>query len=189
MAAQNWDRIPLVWETAVFNGLVTGGAETGSSGSLDNNFAYSGRLMAYPLGKWESSDLADLEIHQTPAIRCGVGFATTTIARSGRNRVRVSTCGRFGSTVIDKTVRARHLAIRRVSVLSRCLNQVPRLVQHGGGIFSPHRWVRRSDVTSQPGRSRILVTVRQIHPAQQMATADTLVTGRRQIPARWAVRI
>ena len=41
----DWNR-PWDWELAVFNGLVTGGAETGSSGALDNNFAYSGSTPA-----------------------------------------------------------------------------------------------------------------------------------------------
>ena len=38
--------MPLDWEIAVFNGLVTGGAETGSSGELDDNFAlpYAGMV-------------------------------------------------------------------------------------------------------------------------------------------------
>ena len=29
-------RVPLNWEVAIFNGIVTGGAETGSSGTLDD---------------------------------------------------------------------------------------------------------------------------------------------------------
>ena len=34
---------PVEWEMAIFNGFVTGGAETGSVGALDSNFAYSAR--------------------------------------------------------------------------------------------------------------------------------------------------
>ena len=41
-------RVPIEWETAIFNGFVTGGAETGSSGDLDDNFAYSVRLSCVP---------------------------------------------------------------------------------------------------------------------------------------------
>jgi hypothetical protein len=48
-------RFPIVWETAIFNGLVTGGAETGSSGSLEDNFAYSARIFADWLGTSETS--------------------------------------------------------------------------------------------------------------------------------------
>ncbi len=37
----NLASVPWNWQVAIFNGLVTGGAETGSSGDLDDNFAYS----------------------------------------------------------------------------------------------------------------------------------------------------
>lgn len=75
--------VPVEWEMALFNGLVTGGAETGSSGALDNNFAYSARLFAYPLGDWGSGALADLDWHESPAIRIGAALAGSTIARDG----------------------------------------------------------------------------------------------------------
>ena len=74
---------PLNWETAVFNGLVTGGAETGSSGTLDNNFAYSARLLSFPTGDWGKATLADLSFHTSPATRIGAGFAFSTIERFG----------------------------------------------------------------------------------------------------------
>ncbi len=76
--------LPLHWELALFNGLVTGGAETGSSGTLDNNNAVSGRVHFYPLGQWGASELADLTGHETIATRMGAGFALTTIDRSGQ---------------------------------------------------------------------------------------------------------
>ncbi len=75
--------LPLNWETAIFNGLVTGGAETGSSGTLDNNFAYSGRVYAFPTGDWGSGELADFEHHRCLATRAGAGFAATSIDRAG----------------------------------------------------------------------------------------------------------
>ncbi len=75
--------MPWNWEVALYNGFVTGGAETGSSGSLDNNFAYSGRIFVYPCGDWGKGELADLEWHDTLAIRAGVAFADTTIEREG----------------------------------------------------------------------------------------------------------
>ena len=74
---------PLVWETAIFNGLVTGGAETGSSGTLDDNFAYSARVFGIPLGDWGVGELADFEGHDRLAMRVGFGFASTEIDRSG----------------------------------------------------------------------------------------------------------
>ncbi|MDG2219888.1 MAG: hypothetical protein P8L85_00810 [Rubripirellula sp.] len=92
MAAQ----FPIKWELAIFNGLVTGGAETGSSGSLDGNFAYSGRLFALPIGDWGNSHLADFECHQQLAMRVGGGFAFSEIDRSGTtefSRLRVVDSG------------------------------------------------------------------------------------------------
>ncbi|TWU26056.1 porin [Bythopirellula polymerisocia] len=75
--------IPWHWETAIFNGLVTGGAETGSSGQLDDNFAYSARAMAYPIGEWGYGELADFEWHETLATRVGAGWANSAINKSG----------------------------------------------------------------------------------------------------------
>lgn len=76
-------RFPIVWETAIFNGLVTGGAETGSSGSLDDNFAYSARIHGFPIGDWGAGELADFEGHDRLAMRVGCGFASSVIDRSG----------------------------------------------------------------------------------------------------------
>jgi hypothetical protein len=75
--------IPLNWEVAIFNGLVTGGAETGSSGALDNNFAFSGRIFAFPTGDWGVGSLPDFDWHETLATRIGAGFASSTIDRNG----------------------------------------------------------------------------------------------------------
>ncbi len=74
---------PLDWEVAIFNGLVTGGAETGSSGQLDNNPAVSIRLSSFPIGTWGANDIADLEFHEQLATRVGAGFAVSTIDRTG----------------------------------------------------------------------------------------------------------
>ena len=75
--------IPINWEAAIFNGLVTGGAETGSSGDLDNNFAYSSRIFIYPTGEWGTGELADFDHHCKVATRLGFGFANTTNTRIG----------------------------------------------------------------------------------------------------------
>lgn len=75
--------LPLHWEIAMFNGLVTGGAETGSSGTLDNNNAFSGRVYLHPSGDWGLGQLADLTNHQSVATRVGAAFAVTTIDRVG----------------------------------------------------------------------------------------------------------
>jgi hypothetical protein len=74
---------PIRWEAALFNGLVTGGAETGSSGTLDNNSAVSFRLTSDPIGVWGENDLADLEYHEELAMRIGSGFAYSKVDRTG----------------------------------------------------------------------------------------------------------
>ncbi len=71
--------IPWDWEVAIFNGLVTGGAETGSAGALDDNFAYSARVLAYPTGDWGTGELADFDWHNDLATRIGFGFANSTV--------------------------------------------------------------------------------------------------------------
>ncbi len=104
--AVHWRR-PAEWELAVFNGLVTGGAETGSSGTLDNNFAYSGRVFVYPAGDWGRGELADFEIHQQLATRVGAGFANSTISRDGEtefSRIRVNDSGAQLSSLLPMSV-------------------------------------------------------------------------------------
>ena len=98
---------PFDWEIAVFNGLVTGGAETGSSGDLDNNFAYSGRVFWYPVGDWGVGELADFEFHLQPAIRMGAAFANTSINRVGTtefNTLRVVDSGQELSSLLPSDV-------------------------------------------------------------------------------------
>lgn len=77
-----WGQL-FTWETAIFNGLITGGAETGSAGQLDNNFAVSGRLAYHPRGEWGSDDLCDWDFHEQLATRVGTAFAVSTINRDG----------------------------------------------------------------------------------------------------------
>ena len=74
---------PITWATAIFNGLVTGGAETGSSGTLDNNFAYSARLFGFPIGDWGRGQLADFQWHKRLAMRVGFGIAASEINKEG----------------------------------------------------------------------------------------------------------
>lgn len=96
--------LPLHWEIAIFNGLVTGGAETGSSGALDNNFAYSGRVHAFPTGDWGLGALADFDWHETLATRVGAAVANSTIERSGTTE--------FGSLrVVDSGDRLSNLLV------------------------------------------------------------------------------
>ena len=107
---------PVFWEAAIFNGLVTGGAETGSTGSLDSNFAYSARIHSYPTGQWGLGELADFENHQRLATRIGMGFASSRIDSRGTtefNTLRVVDSGatlasllstRFGDPKISYSV-------------------------------------------------------------------------------------
>jgi len=90
------------WEFAVFNGLVTGGAETGASGDLDNNFAVSGRSANYLGSEWGSDDTCDYDWHEAPAYRVGSGFAVSRIDRIGESE--------FDSTrVVDSGLRLSDL--------------------------------------------------------------------------------
>ena len=100
--------IPINWEAAVFNGLVTGGAETGSSGDLDNNFALSARMFMYPTGEWGTDELADFDHHCTLATRIGWGFASTTNNRIGKTEfesLRVVDSGGLLSDILPETAR------------------------------------------------------------------------------------
>ncbi len=100
-------RVPIEWETAIFNGFVTGGAETGSSGDLDDNFAYSFRLQGYPIGQWGAGQLADFEDHDHLAMRVGCAFAATTVNRSGTtefNTLRVVDSGSTLATILPAAV-------------------------------------------------------------------------------------
>ena len=101
-----WAIRPLHWEVAIFNGLVTGGAETGSSGSLDDNFAFSARLFGFPTGDWGTGGLADLDWHQQLATRVGAGVANSVINRDGEtefDRVRVVDSGLRLSRLLQST--------------------------------------------------------------------------------------
>lgn len=99
--------VPVNWEAAVFNGLVTGGAETGSSGKLDTNFGYSARLFANPGGAWGTMELADWEWHTQPTTRFGVGVAHATNNKKGMTEfdsIRVVDSGEQLSHLFPATV-------------------------------------------------------------------------------------
>ncbi len=105
--------LPIHWELAMFNGLVTGGAETGSSGTLDNNNAFSGRMFLYPSGDWGPGQLADFRIHQSLASRVGAAFAVTTIDRAGSTEfasLRTVDSGRQLSTLLPSDVESYSVA-------------------------------------------------------------------------------
>lgn len=100
-------RVPLNWEVAIFNGLVTGGSETGSSGSLDDNFAYSARISWYPTGEWGESEMADFTCHRNLASRVGAAVATSSINRMGSsefNTVLVADSGETLASILPRRV-------------------------------------------------------------------------------------
>jgi hypothetical protein len=103
----NIGRTPINWELAIFNGLVTGGSETGSSGDLDDNFAYSGRVYWYPTGEWGQGQLADFDGHCHLATRVGAGFANSAINRIGTtefNTLRVVDSGSTLASILPAAV-------------------------------------------------------------------------------------
>ena len=95
------------WEAAVFNGLVTGGQETGAGGSLDNNFAFSARMARIVGGDWGTDDLCDYDIHTTPVYRYGAAYAGTEIERSGVTEfdaIRVVDTGTRLSSLLNSSI-------------------------------------------------------------------------------------
>jgi hypothetical protein len=99
--------IPVHLEAAVFNGLVTGGAETGSAGKLDDNFAYAARLYAFPIGEWGTGALADFDWHETLATRMGAAYAGTRNDRRGPvefDSIRVVDSGQRLSSLLPPAV-------------------------------------------------------------------------------------
>lgn len=114
---KSWD-----WEIALFNGLVTGGAETGSSGTLDNNFAFSGRVSSILLGEWGRGQLADFDRHEELAVRLGSGFAVTEIDRFGStefNSVRVVDAGRQLAALVPSSVESFAVALYSVDISTK----------------------------------------------------------------------
>jgi hypothetical protein len=110
--------VPIEWEAAIFNGFVTGGAETGSSGRLDNNFAYSARLFVFPTGDWGTGTLADFDWHETLATRIGAGYGGTTLDRNGPvefDMIRVVDSGQRLAELLPG-------AVRKYSVNTFCVD-------------------------------------------------------------------
>lgn len=115
-------KIPVHWEAALFNGLVTGGAETGSSGTLDQNFAYSARAQSYLFDDWGKSALADFECHDRLAMRFGGGFASSQIDREGASEfgsLRVVDSGRTLESILPLSVPSYAVALWSVDVSTK----------------------------------------------------------------------
>lgn len=111
-------RVPIEWEAAIFNGLITGGAETGSSGNLDNNFAFSARAMWYPTGDWGENEIADFEYHCQLATRVGAGWANSAINRMGSTEfdtLRVVDSGQTLASILPGTVQQYNATLYAVN--------------------------------------------------------------------------
>lgn len=79
-----YGRFPLLgkevnWESALFNGLNTGGFRPGRTGELNQKFGISGRVFSNLIGDWGSDGEPDLSCRCTPAVRAGVGFAHSSV--------------------------------------------------------------------------------------------------------------
>jgi hypothetical protein len=93
---------------------LTKGAETGSSGTLDDNFAYSGRVYGYPTGDWGDSNLQDFQWHDRLATRVGCAFAATELERAGTtefNRIRVVDSGNQLANILPPAVDSYKVAL------------------------------------------------------------------------------
>ncbi|TWU41833.1 hypothetical protein [Novipirellula artificiosorum] len=115
---------PIYWDLALFNGLVTGGAETGSSGTLDNNNAFSMTAYCYPTGEWGHGELADFDVHDRLATRIGGGVAFSTIDRTGTTEfdaLRVVDSGRRLSSLLPDTVDQYSVALFSVAASMKYL--------------------------------------------------------------------
>lgn len=74
---------PFVFETALFNGIRTGGADTTRDAGLDRNFGWSIRSHTDFLSPFGNSGEPDLKPHETPTLRLGAGAATTRVDAEG----------------------------------------------------------------------------------------------------------
>lgn len=113
---------PVLWEAALFNGLVTGGAETGSSGTLDDNFAFSARFHAEPIGEWGAGALTDFDGHEHLAMRIGAGYATSQIDRAGTsefNSLRVVDSGQTLASILPANVTQYDVSLFSVDVSTK----------------------------------------------------------------------
>jgi len=150
-----WDAwsIPLRWEAAIFNGFQSGADTDVRDAGLDQNFAWSARMVADLFSEFGGDGEPDLGWHLEPALRLGFGLAGTRVDASGENefnRLRVVDSGETlaklplppAATAYDiglYTVDA-HWKFRGLSVIAeyywRCLasfrgGDVPGLSDHG----------------------------------------------------------
>lgn len=67
------------WESALFNGLKTGGFRPGRAGELNQKFGISSRVSSDLIGDWGNDGEPDLNCRCAPAVRAGAGFAHSSV--------------------------------------------------------------------------------------------------------------
>ena len=76
---------PIRWETALFSGFQTGADTNIRDEGLDQNFAWSARMVTDLFSEFGGDGEPDLSWHVEPALRLGCGFAATRVDNQGVN--------------------------------------------------------------------------------------------------------
>lgn len=76
---------PIRWEAALFNGFQSGADTDIRDAGLDQNFAWSARMVTDLFSEFGSDGEPDLGWHSAPALRLGCGLAGTRVDASGAN--------------------------------------------------------------------------------------------------------
>jgi hypothetical protein len=104
---------PVNWEVAFFNGLNASGARPSRTGDLDRNPAFSTRVYADVIGDWGPDGESDLNYHEQPAMRVGMGIAVTRVDKEGARefaRQRVVDSGAPLADLLPQAVSAYDVA-------------------------------------------------------------------------------
>ena len=101
------------WELALHNGFGNQGFLASRNFELDTNFAVSGRAQADLIGEWGKDGEPDLNPHEAPAFRVGMGFATTRIDSGLRefSRLRVVDSGRLLSLLVPASTESYDVSL------------------------------------------------------------------------------
>ena len=75
--------LPVNWETALFNGFLTGNTPTNRGGGLDRHFGWSLRAYTNPFGDLGGDGEPDLSWSEQPVLQIGVGLASTRVDAEG----------------------------------------------------------------------------------------------------------
>lgn len=125
---------PIHFETAVFNGFLTGSVSTSRTAGLDDNIAWSGRIYSDLLGEFGNDGEPDLSWHEPLALRVGAAAARTRIERTGSTeflRQRVVDSGQTLASLLPTTVDAYDVALYTVDA---------QLKYQGFSLIAEHYW-------------------------------------------------